>query len=150
MRLHQLKYTTIIDANLDHVWRFFSNPRNLEELTPKNMKFKITADCNGSIYAGKIISYVITPIANVPMQWVTEISHFKENEYFVDEQRFGPYKFWHHVHRFIEEDGKTLMIDEVIYAYYGGVIGDFLQHLFISKQIEKIFDYRSVKIKELF
>ena len=114
------------------------------------MKFKITNVFDDSMYAGKIISHVITPIANIPMHWVTEISHFKEKEYFIDEQRFGPYKFWHHIHRFIEEDGKTIMIDEVKYSYYGGYIGDYLQHKFISKQIEQIFNYRANKIKELF
>ena len=98
MRLHQLKYTTIIDADIERVWNFFSNPNNLEELTPKNMKFEIKNTNNYSMYAGKIISYNITPIASIPMTWVTEITQYKEKDYFIDEQRFGPYSLWHHKH----------------------------------------------------
>ncbi len=150
MRLYQLKYTTIIDANLEQVWNFFSNPDNLGELTPKHIKFEIRSDNETSMYAGKIISYNITPIASIPMKWVTEITHYKERKYFIDEQRFGPFKFWHHLHKFIEEDGKTIMIDEVSFAYYGGYIGGLLQQSFLSKRIKNIFDFRTKKIRELF
>ena len=150
MRLHRLKYTTIIDADLERVWSFFSNPNNLEELTPRNMKFKIQNNDDKSIYAGKIIYYNITPFAGIPMTWVTEITQFKEKDYFIDEQRFGPYKFWHHLHKFIEEEGKTMMIDEVSFSYYGGCIGDLLQHYLITSKIKDIFQYRAKVISHLF
>ena len=150
MRLHKLKYTTIIDADLERVWSFFSNPNNLEELTPRNMKFEIKNTDETSMYAGKIISYSITPLASIPMTWVTEITQYKEKEYFIDEQRFGPYKFWHHLHKFIEEEGKTKMIDEISFAYYGGLIGDLIQHSLITKRIKDIFKYRTKIISNLF
>ena len=150
MRLHKLKYTTIIDADLEGVWDFFSNPNNLEELTPRNMKFEIKDIDDKSMYAGKIISYSITPLASIPMTWVTEITHYKEKEYFIDEQRFGPYKFWHHLHKFTEEEGKTMMIDEVSFAYYGGFIGNLLQNYLITNRIKDIFQFRAKVISHLF
>tara|TARA_B100000427_G_scaffold329091_2_gene344046 strand:- start:125 stop:583 length:459 start_codon:yes stop_codon:yes gene_type:complete len=150
MRLHQLKYTTIIDADIEQVWNFFSNPKNLEELTPKNMKFEIKNTDDTSMYAGKLIAYNITPLARIPMTWVTEITQHKQQDYFIDEQRFGPYKFWHHLHKFIEEEGKTKMIDEVSFAYYGGFIGDLVQHSLITKRIKDIFQFRTKKISDLF
>tara|TARA_Y100000739_G_C20310926_1_gene329878 strand:+ start:97 stop:555 length:459 start_codon:yes stop_codon:yes gene_type:complete len=150
MRLHQLKYTTIIDADIEQVWNFFSNPKNLEELTPKNMKFEIKNTDDTSMYAGKLIAYNITPLARIPMTWVTEITQHKQQDYFIDEQRFGPYKFWHHLHKFIEEEGKTKMIDEVSFAYYGGFIGDLVQHSLITKRINDIFQFRTKKISDFF
>ena len=150
MKLHKLKFNTTINANISDVWAFFINPNNLEVLTPNNMQFKITCDADNTMYAGKIISYVITPLANIPMTWVTEITQCKELDYFIDEQRFGPYKFWHHVHQFIEDDGKTKMTDELTYSFYGGAIGDLIQNKIITKKIEGIFNYRSIKINEYF
>ena len=102
------------------------------------------------MYAGTIISYSITPLASIPMTWVTEITQYKEKEYFIDEQRFGPYKFWHHLHKFIEEEGKTRMTDEVTFAYYGGLIGDVLQHYLITNRIKDIFQFRAKEISHLF
>ena len=114
------------------------------------MKFEIKNTNETSMYAGKIISYSITPLASIPMTWVTEITQYKEKEYFIDEQRFGPYKFWHHHHKFIEEEGKTMMIDEVSFAYYGGVIGDLVQHYLITNRIKDIFQFRAKEISHLF
>ena len=103
MKLYQLKTKQNIPISIDKAWSFFSNPENLKEITPKEMNFTIISGANRSIYSGQIIQYKVTPMLGISTKWVTEITHVKEKEYFVDEQRFGPYALWHHKH-FIKEN----------------------------------------------
>ena len=89
-------------------------------------------------------------ILGIPFRWVTEITHVVQGRYFVDEQRFGPYTFWHHKH-FIEPiEGGVKMIDEVDYKLPLGVLGRFAHWLFVSKKVKEIFEYRFKKLNELF
>ena len=87
-------------GNLIQGLRPFSNtiPKNLKQITPDYMGFKIVSGLSEKIYAGQIIQYIVTPILGIPTKWVTEITHVKDGNYFVDEQRFGPYDLWHHKH----------------------------------------------------
>ena len=141
----------LINTNIDDLWSFMSSPKNLERITPESMEFKITSN-NGDqvMYPGMIISYKITPLLNFPLRWVTEITHVKEKEFFVDEQRLGPYRMWHHEHIFkIKEDG-VLMTDIITYIPPFGLLGKLANNLFIKRRINKIFDYRSQIIERLF
>ena len=141
----------LINTNIDDLWSFMSSPKNLERITPESMEFKITSN-NGDqvMYPGMIISYKITPLLNFPLRWVTEITHVKEKEFFVDEQRLGPYRMWHHEHIFkIKEDG-VLMTDIITYIPPFGLLGKLANNLFIKRRINKIFDYRSQIIEQLF
>ena len=141
----------LINTNIDDLWSFMSSPKNLEKITPESMEFKITSN-NGDqlMYPGMIISYKITPLLNFPLRWVTEITHVKEKEFFVDEQRLGPYRMWHHEHIFkIKEDG-VLMTDIITYIPPFGLLGKLANNLFIKRRINKIFDYRSQIIERLF
>jgi len=102
------------------------------------------------MYPGMIITYKITPIFGIKMNWMTEITHVKENEYFVDEQRFGPYALWHHQHHFKEVKGGVLMTDLLNYAIPYGIIGRLANEILVAKQINKIFDYRTKEVNKLF
>ena len=95
MKLYQLKTKQKLPISVIKAWDFFSNPKNLKEITPKEMNFKILSGADKSIFAGQIIQYKVTPILGISTKWVTEITHVKDKEYFVDEQRFGPYSLWH-------------------------------------------------------
>ena len=141
----------LINTNIDDLWSFISSPKNLERITPDSMEFKITSNNEDQVmYPGMIISYKITPLLNFPLRWVTEITHVKEKEFFVDEQRLGPYRMWHHEHIFkIKEDG-VLMTDIITYIPPFGLLGKLANHLFIKRLINKIFDYRSQTIEQLF
>jgi len=97
-----------------------------------------------------IITYKVSPIFGIKMDWMTEITHVKDMEYFVDEQRFGPYALWHHQHHFKEIEGGVLMSDILNYAIPFGIIGRFSNAVLVSKQVRKIFDYRENAIFELF
>lgn len=102
------------------------------------------------MYEGQIISHRIKPLLGISVLWVTEITHVKPFEYFIDEQRFGPYKFWHHEHRFREIQHGVEIIDSIHYMVYGGIFGAILNKLKIQKDLEAIFSYRQNKIRELF
>ena len=115
------------------------------------MGFHILSDLsNNKMYPGQIIAYKISPIAGIKMHWVTEITHVMDKNYFVDEQRFGPYTFWHHKHFLKEVPGGVEMIDIVHYKAPFGILGKIANALFISKQLKKIFDYRFKKMEEIF
>jgi ligand-binding SRPBCC domain-containing protein len=151
MSLHSLSTVQKLPISIEEAWTFFSSPKNLKVITPDYMGFKITSDLgDGKMYSGQIISYIVTPVLNVPMEWVTEISHVSEPHYFVDEQRFGPYAFWHHKHFFKEIEGGVEMTDTVHYKVPLGPIGDLVNALFVKNKLKEIFDYRYQKLESLF
>jgi len=102
------------------------------------------------MHAGQIISYIVKPILGIKTNWVTEITHVKAPNYFVDEQRFGPYSMWHHEHHFIEENGKTLMVDKISFKIPFGILGQLSFPIVVKPQLKKIFNYRQTKLNELF
>ncbi len=152
MKTYQLKAQQAIPISLDEAWDFFSSPLNLTKITPKEMKFVVTSDYTAAtkMYAGMLITYKISPLLGIKMNWMTEITHVKEGEYFVDEQRFGPYALWHHQHHFKKIEGGVLMNDILNYAIPYGVIGRLSNGLFVGNQIKKIFGYREKAITEMF
>jgi ligand-binding SRPBCC domain-containing protein len=103
-----------------------------------------------TMYPGFIIAYKAKPLPWFKTLWVSEITHIEQGKYFIDEQRKGPYKMWHHEH-FIEPHAQgVLMTDIVSYMPPFGIIGTLANWLFISKQLEKIFAYRIKAIDEIF
>lgn len=137
--------------SVEEAWLFFSSPENLEKLTPNKMNFSITSGKPEKVYPGQIISYKVNVVKGVRLSWVTEITQVKENSFFIDEQRFGPYKMWHHEHFFERIDDSTCwVIDKVSYKLPLGIIGKIANSLFIKKQLSEIFSYRGEQITKLF
>lgn len=132
-------------------WNFLSNPKNLKEITPDYMGFEIlNAEMPKQIYPGLIIAYQVTPLAGIKMNWLTEITHVREGEYFVDEQRIGPYVFWHHQH-FIQEIQGGVQLDDIVhYKVPFGFAGSLFTPVLVKPKLKEIFDYRSQKLQELF
>ncbi len=138
-------------ASMDEVWGFFSNARNLLRITPPHLNLKVTNEVYGeAVYAGQVLTYNVKPLLGIPLSWMTEITHFEEKKYFVDEQRKGPYRLWHHQHHFKAIDGGVEMTDLVHYRLPMGILGNVAHNLFIKKELEKIFRYRHQKIIEQF
>jgi len=152
VKTYLLKAEQAIPISLAEAWDFFSSPLNLAKITPKEMQFVVTSDYNQDtkMYAGMIITYKISPLLGIKMNWMTEITHVKDGEYFVDEQRFGPYALWHHQHHFKEIKGGVLMSDILDYAIPYGAIGRLANAVFVQKQVKKIFAYREKAIVDLF
>ena len=151
MSYTQIIRKQIIKKDINDVWGFMSSPKNLEKITPKWMQFKITSsNVDKTMYPGMIISYKVAPFLSIPIKWVTEITHVKEKEFFVDEQRIGPYKIWHHQHRFEQKEEGILMTDTITYIPPFGLLGRISNYLFIKKRINLIFDYRHNILEKLF
>ncbi len=152
MSLYKLERVQIINSDIKTVWDFFSRPENLNDITPPDMNFEIlTKDLPNEIYPGLIIEYKVSPFKGIKSRWVTEIKHVIPEKLFVDEQLFGPYKFWHHLHLFEEiEPGKIKMTDRVYYKLPFYVIGTLAHSIVIRKRLEEIFDYRFVIIEKIF
>ena len=102
------------------------------------------------MYPGQIIEYNVKPVGGIPLYWMTEITHVSDRQYFVDEQRFGPYSMWHHQHHFKTIEGGVEMTDIVHYKLPLWFLGDIAHTLFIRKQLHGIFDFRFKKAEELF
>ncbi len=102
------------------------------------------------MYPGQIIHYRIKPVLNIPIEWVTEITHVQKPDYFIDEQRLGPYKLWHHEHRFEPISHGVLMHDYLYYQLFFGCLGRALHSLWVKKEVEAIFQYRKEKLEQLF
>ena len=148
---YQLHKEQKLNAKISDVWNFAVSPNNLQKITPDKMGFEITSkNSEEKIYPGMIITYKVSPILNIKMNWVTEITQVKENKFFIDEQRLGPYKMWHHQHIFIDNDDHVLMKDIVTYIPPFGLLGDIANKLFIKRQLNEIFNYRFVEMNKIF
>lgn len=143
MKVYHLHRQHTLPIVLAEAWNFFSSPHNLVKITPKEMGFKVLSTGGVKMYAGQIIQYDVQIFPLVTVRWVTEITHVQEPSYFVDEQRFGPYAFWHHQHRFTEVNGGVEMTDDVHYAIPFGLVGRLANSLFVEKKLQSIFDYRT-------
>ncbi len=139
-----------LPVNIDEAWDFFSNPKNLVKITPPDMRFLITNNPQRDIYSGMIITYKLKPLLKIPVNWVTEIAFVDKPHSFIDIQRLGPYKFWHHRHNLKSISGGVLMTDEVYYSLPFGIVGSILHPLLVKKRIESIFSYRKKELKKIF
>lgn len=148
--MYQLKRSQLIKTDIDTCWNFFSSPGNLSKITPKYMGFDILTDVPEEMYEGMMISYTVRPLLGIPMNWVTEITHIKEKKFFVDEQRKGPYRIWHHEHHFKETDQGIEMTDIVSYQLPLGILGKAAHPFIVKKKLEEIFDYRYKIVEEIF
>lgn len=149
--MQELYFTQQLPISLDEAWSFFSNPVNLKEITPPHMGFIVTSKHHGEVmYPGQIIRYIVKPVLGIPLKWCTEITHVVEKKYFIDEQRFGPYAFWHHQHHFTEVEGGVLMEDILNYKLPLGFLGDIVDSVFVNNEVKGIFSYRKKILTERF
>jgi ligand-binding SRPBCC domain-containing protein len=151
MGFYQLEFKQDIQAPLDVIWDFISDPRNLQKITPEYMNFRIESkNLSSEMHPGMIIKYKVNPLPFFSTNWLTEITHVVPNKFFVDEQRMGPYKLWHHQHHIEPSEKGTLMTDIVSYIPPFGVLGDLANAIFIKKQLLSIFEYRKKAMISIF
>ncbi|MEJ5994269.1 SRPBCC family protein [Pedobacter sp. Du54] len=152
MKSYHLKFQQNLPLSLTEAWDFFSSPLNLAKITPSDMAFKVTSDLNleEKMYPGMIITYKVSPIAGINLNWMTEITQVAHEKYFIDEQRFGPFKFWHHQHHFKAIANGVEMTDILTYGLPFGFIGEIAHDILIKKRLKEIFNFREKKTIELF
>jgi ligand-binding SRPBCC domain-containing protein len=149
--IHLLKRRQVVSAGLAECWKFFSNPCNLSKITPPDLGFQVLSELPDEIYEGMIVEYRVRPLLGIPMTWLTEITHVRGPNYFVDEQRVGPYALWHHEHEFVEmADGRTALIDRVHYVLPFSPFSEVIHPIVVAPQLEKIFAYRVEAVEKIF
>ena len=151
MAFYQFTKQQSFKQPIGQLWDFISNPKNLKKITPDYMGFDITSgELPDEMYEGMIISYKVSPVFGIKTTWVTEITHVKYRKYFIDEQRIGPYKIWHHQHFLESTQSGTLMSDIVSYQPPFGFLGSIANNILIKKKLDEIFNYRLKALCELF
>lgn len=150
MKIYTLHSHQKLPISLKKAWDFLSDPKNLKIITPDYMGFEILSGADRPMFEGQLIQYIVTPVAGIKTKWVTEITHVKDQEFFVDEQRFGPYSLWHHKHFLHEIAGGVEMEDVVDYKLPFGVLGRVAHPFIVKKKLQEIFNYRTKKLIELF
>ena len=134
---------------IDQVFEFFSNPNNLETLTPDFLHFKIVKISHPKIREGTVLDYQLK-LHGVPICWQSKINDWVPGKRFSDLQTRGPYAFWHHTHEFYEARGGTVIRDNIVYKLPGWVPGDVFAHAYVKKDLEKLFMFRREQIEKLF
>ena len=151
MGFYQFKRTQTFSQPVEQLWDFIANPNNLKLITPDYMGFDIISnEIPTKMYEGMIISYKVSPVFGVKTTWVTEITHIKDKRYFVDVQRVGPYKIWHHQHFLEQTTHGTLMTDIVSYKPPFGLLGNLANELLIKGKLNEIFNHRTKALNEIF
>ena len=150
MKIYRLHTTQNLPISINEAWNFLSDPVNLKTITPDYMGFEILSGAEKKMFPGQIIQYIVTPILGIPTKWVTEITHVKKGEYFVDEQRFGPYSLWHHKHFLKPIKNGVEMEDIIDYKIPFGLFGQIIHPILVKPKLNEIFKYREIKLVELF
>jgi ligand-binding SRPBCC domain-containing protein len=140
---------TRIDAPLENVFEFFSDPANLGRITPPSMRFRILEAPSRRLQEGDRIDYSIR-VFGLPMRWRTRIVMWREWEAFSDLQERGPYRLWIHTHTFHRDGDGVLMTDVVEYELPFGWLGSFFGGRLVARQIDGIFSFRAEAIEQIF
>ncbi|HEY1109537.1 MAG TPA: SRPBCC family protein [Opitutaceae bacterium] len=150
--IHTLQQEQFVPGDPARVWEFFATPRNLAAITPAHMRFEMIGILPEKMYAGQLIEYRIGILPGLSTRWLTEITHIREGTFFVDEQRIGPYRLWHHEHSFAPDParGGVVMTDRIAYAVGFGPLGALLHAVWIRRKLESIFAHRREAIARLF
>lgn len=150
MTVHLLEQTQVFPISIGEAWSFFSSPANLDAITPPDLGFRIVSRLPPRMYEGQIITYRVKLAPFVHVTWVTEIKAVDEGRSFIDEQRFGPYAFWHHRHVFETVEGGVRMTDAVHYGLPFGPFGSIAHRVYVRRKLEWIFGYRKRVLEERF
>ncbi len=148
--MRNLRFTQTLPIPLEEAWAFFSDPANLEKITPDDMAFIVTSQVPDKVYEGLMITYKVSPLFGIKLNWCTEITHVKPGEFFVDEQRLGPFRIWHHEHHFKQVDGGVEMLDILTYHVGWGFIGAIADWMIVRNKVQQIFSHREKVLIQLF
>jgi hypothetical protein len=146
MKTHRFTSEIWLPRPLEDVFPFFADARNLQRITPPWLSFEVLTRGEILMKQGALIDYRLR-VRGIPIRWQSEITVWDPPWRFADEQRRGPYRLWAHEHRFAEKDGGTLVIDDIRYAVPGGFL---INALFVARDVRKIFEFRTRRLKEIF
>lgn len=151
MKIYNFTRTQVVRADQGEVWDFFSSPSNLGVITPPTMNFRILHNSHeNGMLKGQIIRYKINVLPFITTHWTTEITQVDKPNSFTDVQLKGPYSLWEHHHSFESAADGILMTDEIRYAIPFGWIGQLANTVFVERQLNAIFEFRSKAITNYF
>jgi ligand-binding SRPBCC domain-containing protein len=142
-----LERTQTVPVAIQDAFGFFSDARNLEEITPSWLRFEVLGAPDKLRY-GSLIAYRLE-LFRVPIHWLTRIATWQPPRSFADEQISGPYPLWEHTHRFSPAVDGTEIYDHIRYRVPGGPLAPALQKPFVSRWLDQIFDYRAERLREI-
>lgn len=150
MKIYTLHKTQKLPITVDEAWAFLCNPANLSKLTPPKMNMTIISMEDRPIYAGQVLQYSVTPLPGFKTKWISEITQFKDRDYFVDVQLYGPYSFWHHKHFIRAIEGGVEMEDLIHYKVPLGWLGQLVQPIIVKPKLEDVFNFRKTQLEAIF
>ncbi len=150
MHVYRLQRTQNLPVSLETAWDFLCRPEHLRNLTPPSIGLTVTSDLPDCVYPGLIITYRLALYKTFYFNWVTEITQAEPLRYFIDEQRSGPYRFWHHEHRLRSAKHGVEMVDLIHYALPFGLLGRMVHAAIVKNQLNAIFDYRREVLSDKF
>ncbi len=130
------------------VFDFFTRPENLKAIIPPWLRFHILTPDPIEMKMGTTLAYTLR-VRGFNIRWLAKIDRWNPPDEFVDIQIEGPYKVWHHTHRFSETEGGSLMEDIVRYELPLGPCGRLVHRLVVARDLSRIFDYRGQRIQEI-
>ena len=149
MKINTIHRQQWISASLEKAFSFFCEARNLDRITPPELRFKLLGQSHLELRAGTLIDYELA-WHGLPMRWRSRIEEWRPPTLFIDVQLKGPYRFWRHTHSFEARDGGTLMRDTIEFAVPFGALGDLCAGWLVRRDVDLIFDYRAQQISLLF
>ncbi len=148
-RSYRLERTQLVPRPREEVFAFFSDAKNLEQITPAFLQFHVLNEGSTGVRAGMLIDYRLK-LFGLPFRWQSQIASFEPGKQFVDVQLRGPYRSWRHLHEFRDVPGGTQMLDRVEYELPFGPLGSLAHVLFVRRTLGRVFDFRREKIEEIF
>ena len=149
LRYHVLRREQRLPGAPGDVFPFFADAHNLEAITPPWLGFRVVTPAPIAMRAGALIEYRLR-LHGLRLAWLTRIDEWTPGVRFVDSQLAGPYALWHHTHEFAPDGaGGTLMTDTVRYALPLGPLGEVARRAFVARDLERIFDYRTVSLPSM-
>lgn len=145
-RAHQLHTELTVALPIDRVFEFFSDATNLERITPPWLSFKVLTPALIEMRRGTLIDYRLR-VRGIPMRWQSEITVWDPPHRFVDEQRRGPYRYWHHEHTFESRGDGTLVRDIVTYR---APLSWLVNRLLVEPDLRRVFEFRAQVLAQIF
>lgn len=147
--MHVLERSQRVERPLGEVFAFYADARNLEQITPPWLRFRVVTPGPIVMAPGTLIEYRLR-LHGLPVRWLTRIEEWEPGRRFVDAQVKGPYRLWHHTHEFEPDGDGTLVRDVVRYALPLGPLGELARRAFVARDLERIFAYRQRTVAQYF
>lgn len=135
---------------MEEAWEFLTNSENLNKVTPPKFRFKTISGGDQPMFPGQIIVHRMRLAPFIWANWITEIKYIDPGKSFIDEQRAGPYKFWHHRHSLEADGDATIMHDEIHYALPLAPFSEIAHVLHVRPLMKTLFAYRREALDGLF